>query len=234
MDLPGWQARRAELHPKGVEIVTVALDTGGAEAARSWVEAASPEHPSLLDQAHVLDAMLGIVNVPNGVWIDEAGMLVRPAEPAYSGVGRGFDLAKLKLPENVPPVVAETIDEAKKIRTQPADYVAALDDWVTHGADSRYALSPDEVARSAGRSLDQATAAAHFELGQHLWRTGHADDAWPHFRQARRLQPDNWTYKRQAWQFADPFQGRTDVMEGSWLDDIKAIGAENYYPALEL
>lgn len=33
MDLPVWQALRTQLHSKGVEIVTVALDTAGAEAA---------------------------------------------------------------------------------------------------------------------------------------------------------------------------------------------------------
>jgi hypothetical protein len=66
-----WQALRTELHPKGLEIVTVALDTGGAEAARPWIEAARPEHPSLIDQAHITDELFGFVNVPNGVWIDE-------------------------------------------------------------------------------------------------------------------------------------------------------------------
>jgi hypothetical protein len=235
MDLPGWQERRAQLHPKGLEIVTVALDTGGPEAARSWVEAAKPEHPSLIDEAHVLDELLGIVNVPNAVWINEDGVLVRPAEPAQPGTGRTFDLDKLELPKDLPPVFAETLAEAKKIRTQPAKYAAAVDDWVEHGAASRYALGPDEVvARSGERGRDRATAAAHFELAQHLWRAGDHDAAWPHFRAARRLQPENWTYKRQAWQFADPFQQPTDRLEGSWLDDIKAIGAENYYPPLAL
>ena len=235
MDLPGWQARRAELKPKGVEIVTVALDTAGREAALSWVEAAKPEHPSLLDEAHVLDELLGIVNVPNGVWIDEEGTLVRPAEPAYSGVPGGLDLKKMKLPEGLPPVFAETLTEAKKIKTQPEEYAAAVDDWAEHGQSSRYALSPSEVVeRSAPRGLDRSTAAAHFELAQHFWRGGDQDAAWPHFREARRLQPENWTYKRQAWQLADPFQGRTEVMEGSWLDDVKEIGAENYYPPLRL
>ncbi len=37
-----WQELRSELHPQGLEIVTVALDTGGAEAARPWIEAAQP------------------------------------------------------------------------------------------------------------------------------------------------------------------------------------------------
>ena len=56
----------------------------------------------------------------------------------------------------------------------------------------------------------------------------------PHFRRARRLQPLNWTYKRQAWILADPRQGPTDVFEGDWLSDVREIGAENYYPPLDM
>ena len=57
---------RQELHPDGLEIVTVALTTIGAEDARRWIEAAHPEHPALIDQAHVLDELFGVVNVPSG------------------------------------------------------------------------------------------------------------------------------------------------------------------------
>ena len=77
-------------------------------------------------------------------------------------------------------------------------------------------------------------AAASFELGQHLHRSGHPDDAVRWFREAHRLQPDNWTYKRQAWSFLDPFQGPSEQYEGDWLTDVRKIGAENYYPPVEL
>ena len=33
-DLPVWQTLREELNPLGIEIVTIALDTGGADAVR--------------------------------------------------------------------------------------------------------------------------------------------------------------------------------------------------------
>lgn len=235
MDLPGWQALRTELHPKGLEVVTVALDLGGAEAARRWIEAAAPEHPSLIDQAHVLDELLGVVNVPNGVWIDEAGVLVRPVEPAHLATSPTRKMLDSIDASTLPPLVAETLAEARKIKADGAAYVEALRDWVTNGAQSRYALAPDEVIeRSQPRPREVAEAAAHFELGQHLHRTGHPDDAIPHFREAHRRQPDNWTYKRQAWSLIDPLQGPTDVYDGNWLADVKQIGAENYYPALDL
>jgi hypothetical protein len=227
-----WQEVREELHPKGLEIVTVALDTGGVETAKPFVDKAAPTHPSLLDETHKVDELFGVVNVPNGVWIDEEGVIVRPAEPAFPGrnpVMEGFE--KMDLSE-LPPDVADIMVEVKKIKTDPAGYKAALIDWVEHGHESRYALSPDEViARSHPRSADEARAAAHFELGRHLHSQGEHDAAIPHWREAHRLQPDNWTYKRQAWNFEDPVrQGKTEAYEGSWIDDVRRIGAENYYP----
>lgn len=238
-----WQTLRSELHPLGLEIVTVALDTAGPEAARPWIESAQPEHPSLIDQAHLLDELLGIVNVPNGVWIDEAGMLVRPAEPAFPHRPTFLD-ADTSASSETPPAeelsprrrrLAETLAEARKIRIQPERYLTALRDWVVNGAASRYALSPDEVIqRSQPRSPALAEAAASFELGQHLYRQGAVEDAVPWFRSAHRLQPDNWTYKRQAWFFADPLQGSTTLYDGDWLADVRAIGAEHYYPPLDM
>jgi hypothetical protein len=213
--------------------VTVALDID-PDAARHWIERAHPEHPSLIDSAHLVDELFGVVNVPNAVWIDEDGMIVRPAEPAST---QGSALERMKMPDDLPPELAEILAEARKIRIDHEGYLAALRDWVAKGADSRYALAPDEVVRrSHPRPPDVATAAAHFELGQHLHRAGHVEDAQAHFREAHRLQPLNWTYKRQAWELVSPgLQGPTDVYDGSWAADVKAIGGgEHYYPPLDL
>jgi hypothetical protein len=228
-----WQELRTELHPQGLEVVTVALDTGGAEAAGPWIDLAQPEHPALIDEAHLLDELLGVVNVPSGVWIDELGTIVRPPEPAFPG--RAV-IAELGLPEGAPPRIVEMLQEAAKIRIEPARYVAALRDWAAHGAASRYALAPDEVTeRSTPRPPEASRAAASFELGQHLHRSGHPEAAVPWFREAHRLQPGNWTYKRQAWEFVDPvMQGPSEQYAGDWLSDVRAIGAENYYPPVDL
>jgi len=202
-----WQELRSELHPRGLEVVTVALDVD-PDAARPFVDAAHAEHPSLLDQGHLLDERFGVVNVPNGVSIDIS---------------------------TLPPDAAEMLAEARKIQTDPEGYKAMLVDWVEHGAASRYALAPEEVVRrSQPRGDDEARAAAHFELGQHLHRMGDHGAAIPHWREAHRLYPSNWTYKRQAWEFEDPMrQGHTDAYESSWFEDVKKIGAENYYPTIE-
>jgi hypothetical protein len=235
LDLPGWQELRTELHPKGVEIVTVALDAGGPEPARPWIEAAKPEHPSLIDAGHVVDERLGVINVPNGLWIDERGMIVRPAEPAWPGRTPQLEMLKdLEDPE-LPPERLAVRNEMKRMHIDPERYLAMLLDWVANGTRSRYVLTPEQViARSQPRSLDSARGAAHFELGGYLHRSGDHDAAVVHWREAHRLDPQNWTYKRQAWNLeSTDAVTPTGAYEGSWLADVQAIGAENYYPALE-
>jgi hypothetical protein len=180
----------------------------------------------------LLDELLGIVNVPSGVWVDERGVIVRPPEPAFPWHPRQ---PSDELLAQLPPLVVEQLREAQKIQIDPERYVAALRDWVEHGAQSRFALSPREVTeRSRTRSAEQSRAAACFELGQHLHRAGDPADAARWFREAHRLEPDNWTYKRQAWSLADPLQGPTDVYDSDWLTEVKRVGAENYYPPLAL
>ena len=231
-DLPVWQELYQELGPFGLEIVTVALDTEGVEVVRPWIEAAQPEHPSLIDQGHVSGELFGITNVPSGVWIDESGTIVRPPETAYP---RQPDFQNREIPPNASAAEAAGIAAVKKLRIEAEKYVFALRDWVANGATSRFVLTPEEVLRrSRPRPVEEATAAAHFELGQHLHRVGHTKDAVRHFREAYRLQPDNWTYKRQAWRLLDAHETPLDVYGGDWLTDVRKIGAENYYPPLEM
>jgi hypothetical protein len=213
-------------------VVSVALDAGGVEAAGPWIDRAKSTHPSLIDEAHLLDELLGVVNVPSGVWIDERGAIVRPPEPAFPWRPREPSDEMLA---QLPAVTGEQLREAQKMRIEPERYLAALRDWVRHGERSRYALSQREVlARSSPRDMPRSRAAACFELGQHLQRAGREDDARRWFREAHRLAPENWTYKRQAWSLADPLQGPTDAYDTDWLTDVRELGAENYYPPLDL
>ena len=222
------------------------LDSLGAEAARPYVERAKPTHPVLIDAAHQVDERFGVVNIPNSVWIDEAGMIVRPAEPAWPDVPAPAPSAEGAPAEPPPGRMGEMMQAAGQIVSDRAPYVAALRDWVEKGADSEFALSPEEVvARSGRRGVDEATAAAEFELAQHLFREGDLSSAQPHFREAHRLAPDNWTYKRQAWSiepsalegplarfWQGPLPGKEGewAYEGDWVTDAKSGGLAQYYP----
>jgi tetratricopeptide (TPR) repeat protein len=236
-----WQELRTETHPLGLEIVSVGLDAAGADACRPFIERAAPEHPSLIDRHHVMAEAFGVVNIPNSVWIDENGMIVRPAEAAPPPRREH----RPPLAGDVPGRLGEIMAEAAKIRTDPDRYHQALQDWIIRGSDSEFALDPDTVvARSRPRTADAARGAAHFELATHLESIGRHDRAIEHFRQAHRLVPDNFGYKRQAWSLEPGpdgasgrfWQGPSDAdpdawpYDGDWLTDVRAFGAEHYYP----
>ena len=225
----------AELEPKGLTVVTVALDVEPAHA-HPWIDAAAPTHPSLIDTTHITDELFGFINIPMAVWIDQDGMIVRPAEAA--SIERS-PLRDMDIPEGLPERMTRMLTEVKEIPDDSAAYRAAIVDWVESGSESRFALDPDEVvARSLPCGDDEARAAACFELGNHLRLTVGHDAAVPWWREAHRLYPANWTYKRQAWTLVttpegadsnDLIQPPNDVYEGNWLDDVIAAGGGAAY-----
>ena len=237
-----WQALYEELAPLGLTIVTVALDTN-RETARPFVEAAAPTdpslaHPSLVDEALCLVDQFGITNVPFGLWIDEDGTIIRPAEVAFAQRADQEDDEALEARQAA--AIAQLPEKQRAVveaMTQAVDrtgrYTDALRDWVANGANSEFALSPDEVvARSRPRPVEFGLAAAHFELGQHLHRAGHPLDAVPHFREAHRLDPENWSYPRDSMSLADPSWGQ--VYERDLLSEVAEVGPATFYPSLDL
>ncbi len=220
----------------------------GADGCREFIEAANPEHPSLLDTDHVLERAFGVVNIPNVVWIDEAGMIVRPAEPGWGGPQEYPEWLASIMEDRAKQAEAEGKDPMAALRAgQDRDsYADAIRDWATSGAASRFAMTPDHVvAASQPRGADQSAAAAHFELGARLWRDGDRDGAYQHWRATHRLDPSNWTYKRQAWslvgneamgggdfgrfmQFPAPDQDWP--FEGDFNTDTGKVKPGGYYP----
>ncbi len=240
-----WEALHRELAPSGVDVVTVCLDVEGRDGARPDLAAVEElTHIAVVDQAHAVDAAFGISNVPMAVCVDEQLRLVRPAEPAWPGEAATSGRGGGQMPDELPERVQRMMANAGKIQADRTSFAAGVRDWAARGADSEWALAPDEViARSAPRGLAEAEAAARFELGQHLHRTVGPEAAIPHFKEAHRLDDANWTYKRQAWELASrtggplsrfwqgPVPGAEDdwPYEGDWVSDIERIGPESYY-----
>jgi tetratricopeptide (TPR) repeat protein len=159
----------------------VAQDTGGVKDAGRWITAAKPDYTVLIDERQVVTQRYGMVNVPTGVWIDERGRIVRPNEVAF-------------------------IDDRFKSFTkmESAPYIDAIRDWVQNGSKSVFVLSESELkSRLQPQSEDRARADVEFGLGEYLYQTGKGAEAIPHFKEAQRLDPDNWNYKRQAWALSD-------------------------------
>ena len=225
-----WQKLYEELGPHGLDVVTVALDND-PEAARPFVVDTNPTHPSLIDRALVTVEWFGFTNVPFGIWIDEAGTLVRPAEVAFPS--RGADPQSQSIIESLPEETRRIVEGMTANLGDTRRYTEALRDWVAKGSKSRFVLSPEEVvARSRPLPAEFGLAAAEFELGQHLNRSGHGLDAVAHFRAAHRLDPENWSYKREAYSLVDPSWGQ--VYERDLLSDVAAIGPETFYPSLDM
>ncbi len=227
-------------------IVSVAFDTGGADAVRPFIRpaepidvpppmreimgwtsaeyrgAAAPTYPCLIDEKHVVAERYDMANVPMAVWIDEDGRIVRPAEPAGATDGfRSLDRTTFTLDE--------TIKAAG--RSARARYLAAIRDWVANGAASRYALSADEIrSRVPGPSESDVLAAATFRLAQFLRETGRPDRARIWFEEAKRLSPDRWNYFRQALDLNE--KGSASGPE--FFAAVAALGSRPYYPPVPL
>ena len=195
---------------KNFEIVSVAQDTGGLKDAIPWIKAANPEYTVLIDDKHVVTKLFGMVNVPTAVWINEQGRIVRPNEVAF-------------------------VDNRYKALhgLDAGQYLDAIRDWIANGDKSPYVLGEDEVRkRLKGQSPDRAMADAEFSLGEHLFANGKTREAIPHFKEAQRLDPDNWNYKRQAWALSDAERDYGT----NWNKEVQKMtqAGKVYYPKRDL
>ncbi len=150
-----------------------------------------------------------LINVPTGVWIDERGRVVRPAEPSWTSSR------------------TDTFG-GKKLEIEGEQYVSALRDWVTNGDKSPYVLSDEEFARRVKpRSPTEMEAEATFKLAVWFQQQGQAALAAKYFERAQALNPDDWNYHRQEWSFTPQEAGK------KWLERFLKQ-SEPYYPKLEL
>ncbi len=204
-DLAGWEKVYESLKDKNFEIVAAAQDTGGPDAANRWYEKAHVTFPSLVDANHTVSSLYQMVNVPTGVWIDEAGKIVRAPEVSYSKKQQ---------------VLGQTIGDDR--------YAAGVRDWVENGPKSAYTMPLDKVqARLAVPSAKQRLAAAHFKLGAYFSDHGNRELASKHWQEAQRLDPDNWNYHRQEWSF----DKKTEM--SNFLTKVRKLGTSPYYEPAE-
>lgn len=209
-----WQTLFASLADKNFMIVAVAEEGLGADAARPWIEQAAPTYWSLIDREHRLAALYSMVNVPQCVWIDESGRIVRgPETTGSSDHFRKMDLATRTL--------APELMEARL--TARSRYMDAIRDWVLTG---NHAL-PADKARAALPKItpDIARAHAHFRLGNELVRKGEIGEGTEHLKEASRLHPDSWNMWRQTAEFASV----GSASGPAFWQRVNALGDRPYY-----
>ena len=201
-------------------VLAIALDQ--PEAARQWIEAASPGYPCLIDRDHITAELYNLVNVPQAVWIDEDGRMVRPPETAGSTDGlKSMDRKTFAMPQAV-------VDERQRVKTA---YYDAVRDWAAHGASSVYVMDAKSVlAHLSVPDTAIAEAHAHFRLGQALLRDGKSEEATIEFAEATRLHPDSWAMWRQT---AEKNAIGLAVSDAFW-ERVDALGDRPYYPPADL
>src|SRR5258707_5114661 len=189
------------------------------ESARPWIEAAAPAYPCLIDRDHHLADLYNLVNVPQAVWIDEQGRIVRPPETAGSTDHfRRMDLKTRTLsPE----------DQAERLAARQA-YLDAVRAWVTTG---KHAL-PADAARTALPKVtpEIAEARTRFRLGVWLRDNGRATEGDRQMDAASGLHPDSWSMWRQA---ADLDEVGKASSPDFWKR-VQALGDRPYYPPPKL
>jgi hypothetical protein len=144
-----------------------------------------------------------------GIWIDERGRVVRPAEPAWTTT------TSMKF-------------GGKGLATEGQLYVSALRDWVKNGERSANVLSDEEFARRVKpRSPAEMEAEASFKLAVWFHENGNNESAAKYFARAQQLNPGDWNYYRQEWSFTP------QEADKKWLEKFQKTEQE-YYPKLDM
>ncbi len=191
------------------EIVAAAQDTGGETAAGKWYDQAKAAYTTLVDVKHAVSSAYQFINVPMGIWVDERGRVVRPAEPAWTKT-------------------STLAFGGKKIETEGEPYVAALRDWVKNGERSSYVLSDAEFARRVKpRTPAEMEADASFKLAVYFHENGKTELAAKYWHRAQELNPNDWNYHRQEWSFTPSEASK------KWMEKFQKL-EDSYYPKLDL
>jgi hypothetical protein len=217
--LPVWQTLYTELKDKDFMVVAVAEESRGADHARPWIEQAGSDYWQLIDTEHRLSDLYNLINVPQAVWIDEQGRIVRPPETAGSTDHfRRMDLETRTM---------SPADQAERLAARTA-YLDAVRDWVNTG---KYALPADEARAGLPKVTPEiAEARTRFRLGVWLRSHGEAAEGDRQMAAASAQHPDSWTMWRQA---ADLDEVGKAGGPGFWAR-VKALGERPYYPPPKL
>lgn len=205
--MPVWQSIYKELKSENFEIISVAQDTGGEEAAGYIFDDANVSYTDIIDVNHQISSLYNLVNVPSGVWIDEQGKIMRINEGTYA---------------------KEHMNGAWGTN----DYVPIVRDWVKKGADSEYVWDRDKVRESiVQRTPEAERAQPAFRLGGYYFTNDNDEKAEQYWTMAQELDPTSWNYLRQDLLYEEggsagpEWRARREKIEGA---------GGNYYAPLEI
>ncbi len=159
--MPVWQQHYADIKARGAELLSVAVDLQGPDLPRVYHEEAGAEFVTVVDEENVLGRHFGYRAIPNGFFIDEAGVL------RYRYVS-GFDIKK-----------PGTLDEVLAFAAT-GDVAAAGNDGVTTDFDyfdrglALYKAGDFDAAKRVWLEGGKADP-DHWNLRKQLWAVENPD-----------------------------------------------------------
>jgi tetratricopeptide (TPR) repeat protein len=210
--LPGWQ-QFAEKHAgDDFQMLSVAMDGGGVEKPRAFVEASGVTFPTFVDASGLLFRLYGFTAVPNGVYVDETGIIRFQLFTGFS-VDREDVVEQLETLLATPagdipaaPTVAQQSLEIEVMLEQAASQVddpgmqLGLAEALLHEGNNEQAA---EAFRRAFE-LDSESANAAFGLGTALHQLGQPTEALASWRRALQIEPNNFIIRKQIWRVEYP------------------------------
>ena len=216
-ELPVWQKFYEKHHQENFEILSISMDTQGAEVARRFTEAAGVTYPSAVDRAQGLWDLYGFPVVPNGFFVDEQGIL------RYIKIG-GFDARN---PADVAAIERLLAAPSMPQTTQPGfEYTRSIEEAL-HRAEEAVKGNPENLdlrltlaerrveARQDAEGLrgfqsalekDPKSTRALVGLATAYLDLGQKEKALSALRQASALDPGNWIIHKQVWAIEHPEQ----------------------------
>jgi tetratricopeptide (TPR) repeat protein len=231
--LPGWQ-QYLDAHPQrdAFAFLSVAVDTE-PERVRAFAEPYT--YPTAVDTANVLGRLFDFDVVPNGLLIDEQGIvrflhvggfyLGRPEIRQQVDALLSADFTRDELPAFVTQesLEMETIRGELAHRPEDADLLMALGDALLREERADEAVAAFQRA-AASRPDDWSVA---FGLGTALRRQEDRAGALRWWRRALELDPRNFTVRKQIWREEHP-ERFYPTIDTAWQKE--QLAKEGYQP----
>jgi len=191
--------------------LSIAVDVD-PERVRPYAEPHAATFPTVVDSAGALGRLFDFDVVPNGVFLDEQG-IIRLLHMA------GFDVRRPEMAQQVEALLAADFSngeaqqlvhqEAFDLELLRAEVVAQPDNASLHFALGDALLGEDRPAdaqASFARSveLDPTDWSGAFGLGTALYQQGRVKEALKWWKIARGLDPPNFTVRKQIWMVEHP------------------------------
>jgi hypothetical protein len=157
-------------------LVGVAVDVQGSRAARRYVEGSGVTFPTVVDAENALGALVEARAIPNGIFLDEEGV-VRYLKLSGFSIEQPDDVAAIEGLLRVPRAGGMSPSEAPQA-----------------GKAGQPAPSEGDLARSH----------ALFAEGTSLLERGQSAEAVARWQAALALDPKNWIIRKQIWVVRHP------------------------------